>query len=114
MQIMFISIFIRSPLDCALECEEDDDVVLDIWKFLVASGADVSTQQDYNIYPTPYPPLRASRLVGLLAVAASDALPFDHLAAVCALSCEPVVAIMVRSGLLNVCGDRVEMYCGCV
>eukprot|EP00039_Didymoeca_costata_P026790 m.16658 g.16658 ORF g.16658 m.16658 type:complete len:817 (+) comp5762_c0_seq2:461-2911(+) len=58
-----------SPLDCVLECEESEDTVLDMWKFLCEAGADPHLEQDYILYPPPYPSLKGGRLVGLLAVA---------------------------------------------
>ena len=58
-----------TPLDCALECEESEAVVLEIWSFLTKHGADTQVLQEFNVYPDPYPPLRASRLVGLIAMA---------------------------------------------
>lgn len=58
-----------TPLDCALECEESEETVLELWEFLTKHGADTRTMQDFNVYPEPYPPLRASRLVGLIAMA---------------------------------------------
>ena len=58
-----------TPLDCVLECEEEEDLVLELWLYLSSKGADAAAPQEFIMYPDPYPPMCVSRLTGVLATA---------------------------------------------
>jgi hypothetical protein len=56
-------------LDCALECEAPEHVIVDVWTFLRDSGADAVGARTVRVYPTPYPEMRLSRFLATVLLA---------------------------------------------
>lgn len=55
-------------LDCALECEAPDGVVLSIWEHLRDCGAQDSVKNMAQIYPKPFPQMALTQFLSLVAV----------------------------------------------
>ena len=58
-----------TPLDCVLECEDNEDRILELWQYLAGKGADIGGLQEYVLYPEPFPLMSTSRLLGVIATA---------------------------------------------